>query len=177
MLIASISKKGARSRGVYLPEGKWHDYWTGEAHECKRIVTVDAPLDRVPIFVKAGAIIPTWPPMNFVGEKRIDEVTLEVYPGDGEFTWYEDDGESLDPDFALRRVTCSLRGRGLKVEIHRREGNEVGDRELAVLAKWVKKPSRVEVDGKRVDYRESADGVEVRIEDDGKGHTVVFELA
>ncbi|MCL0093375.1 glycoside hydrolase family 31 protein [Dehalococcoidia bacterium] len=176
VLVAPVCEKGATEREVYLPEGEWYDYWTGEKRKGKARLIAEAPLERIPIFIKAGAIIPTWPPMNFVGERPINRVTLEVYPGNGEFLWYEDDGESLEGDFALRRITAGIRENELEIQINQREGNYSPEkRELAVLGKWVK-PHRVRIDGKAVPYLESAEGAEVSIEDDGKRHIIAFEL-
>lgn len=176
VLVAPVCEKGAIEREVYLPEGEWYDYWTGEKRPGETRLIAGAPLERIPIFIKAGAIIPTWPPMNFVGERPINRVPLEVYPGNGEFLWYEDDGESLEGDFALRRITAGIRGNELEIQINQREGNYSPEkREVAVVGKWVK-PHRVKIDGKAVPYLESAEGAEVRIEDDGKRHIIAFEL-
>jgi alpha-glucosidase len=175
VLVAPVCERGATEREVYLPEGEWYDYWTGEKRQGKAKFIAGASLERIPIFVKAGAIIPTWPPMNFVGERPIDRVTLEVYLGNGEFVWYEDDGESLEGDFALRRITASIRENKLEIEINQREGNySPQNREIAVISKWVK-PHRVTIGGREVSFLESAEGTEVRVADDGKGHIIVFE--
>ena len=68
---------------VYLPEGKWVYYWTGREFTGPQTVTVDAPLygrDGLPMFVKAGAIIPMMPEMSYIYEKAPDPLTLDVYP-------------------------------------------------------------------------------------------------
>lgn len=176
MLVAPVCEKGATEREVYLPEGEWYDYWTGEKRQGETSLIAAAPLEKIPIFIKAGAIIPTWPPMNFVGERPINRVTLEAYPGNGGFVWYEDDGESMEGDFALRHITASIRENELEIEINQREGNYSPEkRELAVVGKWVK-PHRAKIDGEEVPYLESAEGAEVRIADDGKRHIIALEL-
>jgi alpha-glucosidase len=175
VLVAPVYKKGATERDVYLPEGQWYDYWTGEKRQGKAKFTTAAPLERIPIFIKAGAIIPTWPPMNFVGERPIDRVTLEVYAGDGQFLWCEDDGENLEGDFALRRITAGLQENELHIEVSESEGKYSPQRrEIAVMGKWVK-AHRVTIDGEKVSCSESSEGTEVRITDDGKRHIIVFE--
>jgi alpha-glucosidase len=152
VLVAPVCQRGAAEREVYLPEGEWYDYWTGEKRQGKAKFIAGAPLERIPIFIKAGAIIPTWPPMNFVGERPIDRVTLEVYPGNGEFVWYEDDGESLEGDFALRRITAGFQENELHIEINEREGKySPQNREIAVMGKWAK-AHRVTIDGKEVSF-------------------------
>ena len=86
-----------RSR-IYLPRGKWTYYWDGRTFEGGRTLTnFKAPADELPVFVRAGAIIPLMPDMNYVGEKPIDPLIVDVYPqGTSTFTLYEDDGISYD---------------------------------------------------------------------------------
>ena len=81
LLIAPIIDATDR-RMVYLPRGRWHDYWTGATHEGPRWIDVIAPLDRLPIYVRSGAIIPMAPDMPHSGDKPWDPVTLDVYPSD-----------------------------------------------------------------------------------------------
>jgi len=79
---------------LYLPAGTWIDYWIGTAHEGPRELKCEPPADRGgPLFVKAGAIIPTWPPVDYVGQRLAETVGIELFPhGHSEFTLYEDDG-------------------------------------------------------------------------------------
>jgi alpha-D-xyloside xylohydrolase len=85
------------SRSVYLPEGKWIDWWTEETYSGPARILYAAPLERLPLFVKSGALIPMGPSMNYVGEKPTETLTIRVYPGDSasEFMVYDDDGETL----------------------------------------------------------------------------------
>ena len=88
---------------VYLPEGVWYDYWAshGQKMRCyqgNQYYIVDAPLDVCPIFVKAGTILPKAPAQMYVGEIADPELILEVYPGEGSYVHYHDNGE----DFAYR---------------------------------------------------------------------------
>jgi len=97
LLVAPILRPGAESRLVYLPEGTWIDYWTGTRHAGRTTSRVAAPLETVPLFVRAGAVIPTGPEMNWVGEKALDPLTFEIYPdehGRAQGMLYEDDGAS-----------------------------------------------------------------------------------
>jgi alpha-glucosidase len=79
ILIAPISDYGARTKNVYLPAGNWFNYWTNERLQGGREYQVDADMDSMPIFIKAGAIIPLAPIMQYVGEFEIEEMTLNVY--------------------------------------------------------------------------------------------------
>ncbi|TWI67767.1 alpha-D-xyloside xylohydrolase [Pseudoduganella lurida] len=95
-LVAPVYAYGARERSVYLPKGaQWYDYHTGQRHEGGRTVTAPAPETRMPLFVKAGSIVPMGPVTQYVDEKPDAPVTLKVYAGaDGKFSLYEDDGVS-----------------------------------------------------------------------------------
>ena len=82
-----------RSRDVYFPEGGWYDFYSGSYIEGKQSLTVDAPYERIPLFVRAGSIIPFGPDMQWSDEKQADNIRLYVYAGrDADFTLYEDDG-------------------------------------------------------------------------------------
>jgi alpha-glucosidase (family GH31 glycosyl hydrolase) len=97
IMVCPVTTKGAQTRTVYLPYGKWIDYWTGQEYNGKQYIHIVTPPDVLPLFVKAGAIIPMQPAMNYTGEKPVDPVTLDLYPGSkSEFKLYEDDGQSLD---------------------------------------------------------------------------------
>jgi len=97
LLVAPILKPDVLQRLVYLPKGIWYDYWTNKKYDGGKMISVDAPLETVPMFVRAGAIIPTWPDMKYVGEKPADPITFNVYPdeaGAASVSLYEDDGVS-----------------------------------------------------------------------------------
>jgi alpha-glucosidase (family GH31 glycosyl hydrolase) len=79
VLVAPVTREGATSWPVYLPAGGWYDFWTGVRHEGPRGVAIDAPLDRLPLFVRAGAIVPMGPVIQHTGEPQA-EITLLMYP-------------------------------------------------------------------------------------------------
>ena len=87
-----------KSATKYLPKGAtWYDFWTGRQYKGGQDVTLETSLDRVPMFVRAGSILPLGPEMQYVGEKSWDNLELRVYPGaDGSFTLYEDEGDSYN---------------------------------------------------------------------------------
>ena len=97
MLVAPVYTKGATTRDVYLPAGDWYDWWTHERHTGGRTVTRKVDLSTMPIYVRAGAIIPVDPVRQYMAQKVDGPTTLEVFCGaDGSFTMYDDDGTSLD---------------------------------------------------------------------------------
>lgn len=98
ILAAPVVNQGAVRRMVYLPEGKWYDYWTREEYTGPVSFVAEAPLDTCPVYVKAGSVIPTMEPRSYVEEKPLDTLILDVYPGKGSWDHYLDNGE----DFAYR---------------------------------------------------------------------------
>jgi len=95
LLIAPVYRKGATSRDVYLPPGDWYDWWTTAKTAGGRTVTRDVDLATMPIFVRAGAIIPVDPVRQYTSEPVAEPTTIRVYRGaDGDFTLYDDDGVS-----------------------------------------------------------------------------------
>ena len=97
ILVAPVVEKGATSRAVYLPRGAWYDFWTRERIEGGREVSRPVDLETMPLYVRAGAVIPLGPVRQYTGEKVDGPTTLWVHPGaDGSFSLYEDDGETFD---------------------------------------------------------------------------------
>jgi alpha-D-xyloside xylohydrolase len=96
LLVAPVTEYKARTKQVYLPGGEWYDYWTGKAAAAGR-VAADAPFDEIPVYVRAGSIVPYAPAMQYVGERASDPTTLYVYAGaNGSFNLYEDQGTTFD---------------------------------------------------------------------------------
>ena len=97
LLIAPVVEKAAKSRRLYLPPGAWYDWWTGEKLEGKRWIERPVDLETMPIYARAGAIIPLDPLRQYTAQPVTGPTTLQVYPGaDGTFDLYDDDGQSLD---------------------------------------------------------------------------------
>ena len=94
--VGTIDFTSTKTATKYLPKGAvWYDFWTGKAYKGGQTVTLETSLNRVPMFVRAGSILPLGPEMQYVGEKSWDNIELRLYPGaDGSFTLYEDEGDS-----------------------------------------------------------------------------------
>jgi len=126
ILVAPVTEFRARRRDVYLPAGAlWYDFYTGRTSEGGQTVQADAPYERMPLFVKAGSIVPTGPEIQHTAEGQNGPVTLHVYTGaDGSFFLYEDDGTSrqyLNGDWA--RVPIRYHERTGTLTIGAREGH------------------------------------------------------
>ncbi len=114
LMAAPVITAGTTARAVYLPKGIWYDYYTGKRYVGGRHILAEAPMDHLPLFAKAGAIIPV-----AVGNPEcvedIREVKLEIFPGNGVFVHYTDDGETMDYEKgALHALKINVRGHEVK---------------------------------------------------------------
>jgi alpha-D-xyloside xylohydrolase len=96
--VRSVDWKATKTATKYLPKGAlWYDYWTNRPYKGGQLITVNTSFDRVPMFVRAGSILPLGPEMQYVGEKDWSLLELRIYPGaDGHFLLYEDEGDSYN---------------------------------------------------------------------------------
>jgi alpha-D-xyloside xylohydrolase len=87
-----------QTRAVYLPANTaWTDFWTGRTVAGGQTIEADAPIDRIPLLVRAGSILPMGPFIQYAAEKPADPIELRIYPGaDGDFTLYEDENDSYN---------------------------------------------------------------------------------
>jgi alpha-glucosidase/alpha-D-xyloside xylohydrolase len=96
ILVAPVTEKGAVTRRLYLPRGLWYDFWTGEAVDGGREIDRPVDLETLPLYVRAGSILPMGPIKQYAGQESSGHLILRVYPGaDGRFLLYEDDGISF----------------------------------------------------------------------------------
>ena len=117
---ASINWQGTKTTSKYLPKGTdWYDFWSGKLYKGGQWLTMETTLESVPMFVRAGSIIPIGPEMQYVGEKSWDDLEIRVYPGaDGTFTLYEDEGDSYNYEngyYATTTFTWNDRSRELTI--------------------------------------------------------------
>ncbi len=173
LLVAPVLRDSTRSRTVTLPEGSWINYWTDEAVEGGRTVTVDAPLAQIPLFVKEGAIVPLRPVASHTEAQPADTLALAVYPGAGQadsFTLYEDDGTSLnyqDGAYAVTELTQRLHSRtdgtlDLSVSVGGAVGTYAGQPEARTVRVQVHRvphaPAGVRLNGETLSRRVRSDG-------------------
>jgi len=125
LMAAPIYRPGVEHRAVYLPQGTWYDWWSGKRYEGPTHILAHAPLERMPLYVRAGAIIPMAPVMQYVDEHPQGQLTLRIWPGIGEWTLYEDDGHTFEyRTGAWATTTYRVRpdGQQIIVEIGARSG-------------------------------------------------------
>jgi alpha-D-xyloside xylohydrolase len=141
LLVAPVYTEGATSREVYLPAGAdWYDFNSGYRHAGGVTIEADAPLARMPLFVRAGAIVPTGPAIQHSGEGLHAPLTLNVFTGaDGSFGIYEDDGLSYGYERGeWSRIPVTWDETTGKLTIGEREGSFPGMAENRVIhVRWI----------------------------------------
>jgi len=96
-LVNPVTEPAATSRAVYLPNAKWYDFWSGATTDGGKEIIAAAPMDRLPLYVRAGSILPLGPDVEWSTEEPADPIELRIYRGaDGEFTLYEDENDSYN---------------------------------------------------------------------------------
>jgi len=139
LLISPVLKDGQRNWGAYLPKGVWYDFWTDKRYSGPRGVGVEAPLDRIPVFVRGGAIIPTRQVVQYTAEAPINPLTFEIYPdwtaepdatgASGSASsrdYYEDDGISFDFEHGAslrQKITVTPSRDAIDISMTAREGS------------------------------------------------------
>jgi alpha-D-xyloside xylohydrolase len=105
ILVSPVTEEGVTKREVYLPSAKWYDFWTGKSISGKQRIDAQAPLERIPLYVKAGSIVPMGPEIEYAGEKPDAPIEVRVYRGaDGHFDLYEDAGDTYSYEKGERAV-------------------------------------------------------------------------
>lgn len=134
LLVAPVFEQGADTRELYLPQtedkGKWVSFWDNKSYEGGQTLVVDAPLDKIPVFAKPGAIVPLAKVKKYVGESPDDTLTLKVYPSEySSFTLYEDEGINRNHEkgeYALTKIECQTNENTITLTIHPIEGEYKG---------------------------------------------------
>jgi alpha-glucosidase (family GH31 glycosyl hydrolase) len=165
LLVAPVFRSQAASQGwrknIYLPEGLWFDYWDGrqvQAGASGKTIDLQVTLDKLPVFVRAGAILPMYPEVLFDGQKPKDQLTLELFPqGESSYTLYEDDGltrqysEQGKNSRQVITMSAPTQGAGdIRVKVGAVLGDYAGQeaqRSLALIARSRAKPQAVELGG------------------------------
>lgn len=132
LLVSPVVEQGQVKKLVYLPEGTWYDYWTKERIEGGGWIVADAPLDICPLYVKAGAVLPKYPVRSHIDESKDEKLILEVYPGEGTYYHYQDNGTDFayeKGEYNLYRIVNSGNG-DVKMETEHQGYREYGEIEI-----------------------------------------------
>jgi alpha-glucosidase/alpha-D-xyloside xylohydrolase len=157
-LVAPVVDKGLKTRRLYLPAGTWYDWWTGAKSDGQRWLDRPVDLATLPLFVRAGAIIPLDPVRQYTGQAVSEPTTLQVYRGaDGQFVLYDDDGQSLDylrGKGSWTTIAWDDAKRRLVIEPDARmAGQKLTERSFEVVVLPEKTTKRVSYEGKRVELK------------------------
>jgi len=156
------------SRELYLPQGTdWHDFWTGEKFQGGQTITRKTPIDIMPLYIKAGSILPIGPAVQYANEKKWDNLQIRIYEGaDGEFTLYEDEGDNYNYEKGMHAtITFKWDDKKKILTIGKRKGefpNMLVSRTFSIVKVSNKEGIGMQVEenvGKIIRY----DGKEVRI--------------
>jgi len=156
LLIAPVVEQGAKQRTTYLPQGVWWDYWSNARTEGGKEVTRDVDLETLPLYVKAGTILPIGPVKQYAQEESKEPLTLRIYPGaEGTMSIYEDDGSSYDYQRGeFTRIECSWndaeRTLTLKVDI---SGKLPANKVLSIEVVGNPRSKRITFSGKMTSVR------------------------
>lgn len=126
ILVAPVYEKGAGSRKITLPEGQWIDYWNGDRYEGGKEIVLPAPIEQIPLLIRAGAIIPQRPYASSIEKGSNDTLFLQIYPGTGRFELIEDDGISngyLEGEFSTTVITQKMGENGITLTLFPAKGS------------------------------------------------------
>jgi alpha-glucosidase len=144
ILIAPILEEYADTKKVYLPKGEWYDFHNDDKYDGESSFEVKAAIDKIPIFIKAGSIIPEQKVIQYVGERPIDEIILNVYPGECIDNFlYEDDGNSddyLKGDFRITNFVQSIKENKMFLNISKSRGEYKVNRNILIKIHAIQKP-------------------------------------
>jgi alpha-glucosidase len=120
LLVVPVTKAETNKWQVYLPKGQWIDYWTNKSYTGPETITIDAPVDDksgLPLFVKAGGIIPMIEDIAYIHEKPFDKITWDIYPsGKSSYTWY--DKKSAHPGHEIKEITIACEDLDKEININ-----------------------------------------------------------
>jgi alpha-glucosidase len=186
LLVAPVTQMGSSLRKVYLPAGRWTDFWSEKIYEGGQYLIVEAPLEQLPLFVRAGGMIFSREVQQYIGEKPMDKLIVDLYPAPmSTRILYEDDGASFDYEKGLScetAFTISMpHHQSLNIEIGERKGAYIPAARTIQLRvhEQASAPKAVTIDGASVEknrwqFDVEKQIVEIGFADDGKQHKVDF---
>jgi alpha-glucosidase len=188
LLVAPVLKADVTGRTVYLPPGIWYDYWTGNRQRGGNMTQVDAPLEKVPMFVRGGSILPLAPEMNYVGERPADPITLAIYPDDqghASTALYEDDGVTpayRNGVFRRTSVEVASAAGGWRIDVNPEGSFKTGSRNFRFELRSRSAPKEVLLDSTPLRraakdeamWQYNADLITVQVKDDGGRHRITI---
>jgi alpha-glucosidase len=163
LLVAPVLWPGITERQLYLPQGDWYDFWTGKQYPGGTDIFVPVDLSTIPLFARAGAIIPMQEVVQYTDERPLDPLVLAIFPCErSTYTFYEDDGisfEYADGQYALVTYTCEKKDEEVIFHVGERRGDYRPEERsyLLQIHNVDEEPVTVERNGNRLDCSSSYD--------------------
>ncbi|MFI5336330.1 MAG: glycoside hydrolase family 31 protein [Opitutales bacterium] len=191
LLAAPVLHAGERARDVYLPRGRWFDFWTGASVAGGNLFRTEAPLDHLPLYVRGGSIVPSTEPMNYTGEKPWDPLRFDIYPDDfgtAAGSLYEDDGATpaYEKGACRRTEAAYVRSAGVaRLTVTPTGPYRPAPRQLEFAVHETPAPNRVSLDGQDLPRLRAGDpgpghwvdpagALHLRFADDARSHLLEF---
>ncbi len=152
LLVAPVLNDNDNTKKLYLPVGNWYDWWTGKQFKGGKWILVEAPISTIPLFVKEGGMIPTQEVEQYVGEKEIKQLELNIFPSSkSTFDLYEDDGISFNfenGNYLITEFNCETNKNGGTIKVKQKHNKfDSGRKNYMFDIHNVKTVSAVAVDG------------------------------
>jgi alpha-glucosidase len=167
LLVLPVLEPGLQLMKAYLPRGDWYDYWSGERYAGQQEVELPVVPHRIPLMVRAGAVIPNYPVQQYMGEKRFETITLRAYFGEGSSELYEDAGEGYGyQSEGYRRRHFQLQPMEGKLQLSQKQegGFAVGYRHFRLLLFGLPfAPAYCRADGQALEWKLEAGCLEVML--------------
>jgi alpha-glucosidase len=175
LLVAPVMTPGQRARAVYLPEGRWYAWGSDAVLDGAAHHIAEAPLDTLPLYVRAGAMLPMWPVAQHTGAIQRDQLRLHFWPGSGQADYYEDDGATQGytrGESRLTRFSWKAGGAGATLKWARSQGAYRAARDTWTFVFHALPGMKAELDGKPARSQREANVLLVTAPDDGQAHTL-----
>ncbi|MEW6702342.1 MAG: glycoside hydrolase family 31 protein, partial [Bacteroidota bacterium] len=177
LLVAPVVTSTDTFKKLYLPQGKWFDWNNNLISDGGKWIVVEAPINKIPLFIKEGGIIPMQEVQNFVGEKKIKQLELVIFPSEkSEYSFYEDDGESYEYEngkYSLTKFFWETDYKIAKLQIERlKNGFESGRKNYLFTLLNTKQPKKILLNGKELTddalkYDSSKNILQIKVNDTG----------
>ncbi len=168
LLVAPVVSESENFKKLYLPEGKWLDWWSSKVYEGNRWIIVEAPMDKIPLFIREGGIIPMQTEQNYVGEKSISQMEFKIFPSEySGYNLYGDDGISTDyekGEFSLTKIEAKKGEKGIDINI-KKSGNYNNNYKDFIFDIYDSASVKsVNVDGKRISLMQNPGDLNMKSE-------------